>query len=281
MNTDRYRGYLVARTPIHHGGDEKAGTTSLVRRITYVEGGRRMEVPIVSGNSIRGSLRRLVMRDMLDRLDCQLTNLKTYHTLFAGGTLTENERDGGRINLETRERMTSRIPPVAVFGTAVGNQMIEGKLKCGIARPVCLELAHLTPEVDDGIVPSIKSIKELISYQELVGFDFLTRRDDIKGEREEGERAQQMIAEFEVVLPGTVFAQNMSLLDASDVERGVLGRAIELWRERPYVGGKSGSGYGEVELHYNEMPSGQAWLDWLDANGDTVREMIAELDGTL
>jgi hypothetical protein len=281
MRTDTYRGYLVARTPVHHGGDEKAGTTSLVRRMTYVREGKRLNVPIVSGNSIRGYLRRLVMRDMLDTLDIKLTNLKVYHTLFAGGALTENDADGGRINLDTRKRLRTAIPPISIFGTAVGNQMPEGKLKCGMAIPVCRELVDLVPEIPSGVVPAIKSLEDLVSYHELVGHDFLTRHDDIHADRDEGERAQQMLAELEVVVAGTVFSQTLSLLDASDVERGVMGRAVELWRQRPYVGGKSGTGYGEVELHYNELPDSKPYMDWLTTNGNEVKGMIAELESTL
>ena len=40
-----------------------------------------------SGNAIRGILRRLLMRDMCERLNYEVKSAKMHHALFTGGVL--------------------------------------------------------------------------------------------------------------------------------------------------------------------------------------------------
>ena len=46
-------GYITASSPISHQGDEKTGSESLLRRMSYIINDKKTEIPILSGNAIR------------------------------------------------------------------------------------------------------------------------------------------------------------------------------------------------------------------------------------
>ncbi len=266
MKTERIYGTLTAKTPIHHGGDESTGARSTLRRMKYIVDGKRIDIPVISGNSIRGVLRRMTMAHMLETIGYgQLKSLKAYHMLFAGGTLESvSSDDSGNLNLELRRYMRESIPALSVFGSAIGNQMIEGKMKCGFAIPQCSELG-----TGD------------ISIYSTLADDFTTRRDDMHGEREEGDAAHQMIVNIETFAPGTQFNHMFTLLDCNEIESGVLAMAIALWNERPYAGGKSGIGYGELMLNYDTVPNVLPYLEYLRNNASTVRDAVSKIEEML
>ncbi len=267
FSTEHYAGILTALSPIHQGGDEKTGNTSTIKRIAYIVDGKKTMVPVISGNSIRGQLRRLVMADMLERINYRSKNLKLYNTLFSGGTLESTDSDSGYLNLELRQRIRDVIPPLSLLGTAIGNQMFEGKIKVGIAVPICTELSEYI----------IGTVPEQTMY-DLVDTDFSTRRDDLHGEREEGERAIQMKVDWEIVVPGTQFAHRFSLIDVTDLERSTFGHLMALWQDRPYLGGKSGVGYGKVKIEYQGIPDPTAYRQWIGENGQKVADELAALE---
>jgi len=267
-----FEGYLTAQTPIHHGGDEKTGSESLLRRISYVIDGKRVEIPYVSGNSIRGILRRLLMSDMLIQLGYQLSSTKIYHMLFTGGILeTVNVKDSGVINLELKKHIRENLVPIALLGTSLGNQIFEGKLKVGNAIPVCRELKDFLPDM----------VEPQLSIYELLDFSFATRLDDLREEREEGEQATQMLYSFEVFVPGTMFYHTFTLEKASQVEYSAFVRMLNLWKSRPYIGGKSAVGMGLIKIHhdYNEDDE-KEYLEYLKSNRDNIISTIKELEGT-
>ena len=270
MTVFRLPGYITAMSPIHHGGDEKAGNQSLIRRQTYIVDQAPVEIPVISGNAIRGVLRRMIWDDLLERVGYTLTNMKIYHMLFTGGILEAvDSKDTGVIDIDMKRRLREELPPLAVLGTALGNQMFEGKLKCAIAQPICKELKDYLPEN----LP----IEPTNSIYELVSFDFMTRLDDVKEARQEGEQAHQMLMNFEVINPGTMFVHSFALDNPSNVEKAVLARALNLWREHPWIGGKSGVGYGEVKLSY-ELDDDFAYIEFIENNKEQICETLKWLE---
>lgn len=269
MTVFRLPGFITAISPIHHGGNEKAGNQALIRRQTYIVDQAPVEIPVISGNAIRGVLRRMIWDDLLERVGYTLTSMKIYHMLFTGGILEAvDSKDSGVIDIEMKKKLRAELPPLAVLGTALGNQMFEGKLKCAIAQPMCAELREFLPDLPEFKPPSI---------YELVSFDFMTRLDDVKEARQEGEAAHQMLMNFEVINPGTVFVHSFVLDNPSDVEKGVLARALNMWREKPYVGGKSGVGYGTVKLNY-ELDDDSAYLTFIENNKAQICETLKWLE---
>lgn len=206
------------------------------------------------------------MRDMVERLGYQVAGPKLHHALYTGGVLEGTDESAGFIDLAFRTLVRDTITPLAVWGTAAGNQMITGCLRVDHAIPICREYAALLGDVDD-------SRKEH-SVRTFTDVSFATRRDDLRAERGADEQAQQMKIEFEVFISGTAFAHGFTLSWANEREEACLARAIELWASVPYIGGKSSSGYGQVALEYVGLPSSAPYLTYLDESGDKVREVL-------
>jgi hypothetical protein len=275
----RVEGTLEARSPIQHGGDEKTGSTPVLRSITHWDPftGRHVRLPFISGNAIRGVWRRLIFRDLLDRLNITPDDLhpKLYHALFSGGILESTDDVAAAIELEMRRRIRATVPPLALFGTSVGNQMIPGGLRVRHGMPVCAEYrAYLPPS----LAADPRAEHSVRTYTDVA---FATRRDELRAERTTEEQAVQMKVEYEVFISGTLFAHGFALVYPSRLEESCMGRIIALWKAHPFIGGKAGSGYGELTLDYDTVPNPTAYLDYVDAEGTAIREALAEIGGRL
>lgn len=277
METLRFKGNLTALSPIHHGGSEDYGTTKLILTLPTViinplTGKEEIDnIPTIHGNAIRGYLRRLIMDDFLTQLDYELDSKKVYHFLFTGGILEAlDSKDKGAINLSLKKEIRELIPPISLVGSALGNQMIQGKLKVGMADIVCAETKHYIEEYSD---------YDFSAYN-LKGSDFGTRLDDLKeGKTEEDEQAHQMKYEFETLIRGTKFTHEFILEDCNSIEKACFHRMMSLWEERPYLGGKSGTGYGKVRLDYQGIDdlTDISYLNYLHDRKEEISNFLDEL----
>ena len=267
MKTLKIEGRLLAKSPIHSGGDEKTGSETMLRRLKFLVNGKIMEIPYISGNSIRGNLRRLAIQDMLDRLGYEIKNLKLYHAFFSGGVL-ETVEESGFIDLEIRKRVRELLPPLSVFGFAYKNQVFEGKLIVGHALPICKELAPLL------------EINANISIYELLDWDFATRKEEIKeGKKNKDEPKVQMIYRYEVFIPGTIFYHYFVLQDTTKLEESFFSHLLRLWQKRPFIGGRSSTGLGKVDLHYkHNLPDPNSYIKFLSDKKDEIVSLIAEME---
>ncbi len=271
----RYEGWMLAKSPIHHGGNEKTGSTPVLRTV-YLYNAQLGDVliPYVNGNAIRGKLRRLIMRDFLELISMKVEDLgvKLYHVFFTGGALESTEETYGSIDLGMRKKVYELLPPVALMGCAIGNQIITGKLKVGHAFPVCKEYKDFLPvqfQNDSRIEMYVRTFTDE---------SFRTRKDDLKAERAEDEQAIQMKIDYECFVPGTLFYHWFSLEMPTPVEESCFGRMIELFRESPYIGGMSSIGNGEVAFEYTPKPADSViYRSFLTDSNKEIKEFINEL----
>jgi len=280
MRTYIFEGVMTALTSISHIG-QTHGIHSKLRREKIVQpDGSVEEVPVISGNSIRGILRDRGMLHMVQCLgygvdketgEVQGLPLSAFYFLFSGGILTSK---GGRgLDIDGARRWRKLIPLVALFGGAMGNQIMPGKAKIGKAIPICQETAHLLPERFIG--NGIESIWELCQEESY------TRRDDEKSEKlrrliAPGERKlleakardkrekrgtpddvrgkeqkQQMRYHVETLAAGTRLFWEVSLDDVTDLEFEAFCVTLAEFGRWPYIGGKSGVGHGKVSIHFD------------------------------
>ncbi len=85
MIVHKVEGILTALSPVFQGGNEKTGSTVLLNRLKFIVDNKSIDVPIISGNSVRGRLRRLITRDFLEKVGyvmdlSQKSYQKLYHT---------------------------------------------------------------------------------------------------------------------------------------------------------------------------------------------------------
>lgn len=291
MRTYVFEGVMTALTSISHIGATH-GIRSKLRREKVVQlDGTVEEVPVISGNSIRGILRDRGMLHMLQALGygvneetgevCGLP-LSAFYFLFSGGSLTKVGSAG--LDVDEARRWRDLIPLVALFGGAMGNQIMPGKAKIGKAIPICEETAHLIPKrfVIGGNGNEIESIWEYCQEEAY------TRRDDEKSEklrqliapevrhaieaqagaerekrgtskdvRDEKEQKQQMRYYVETIAAGTPLFWEIALDDVTDLEFEAFCVTLAEFARFPYIGGKSGVGHGKVAIRFD---------NWIEIN---------------
>jgi hypothetical protein len=267
MKTVKHEGTLTAMTQIHHGGDEKTGAVSMLRRMTWIVGGEPTEIPYIEGNAVRGMLRRLVMQDLLDRIDFKPTKTRLYHTLFSGGVLEEvSLQASGRLDLKLRRSIRTWVPPLSLWGGSIGNQAFQGKMIVGKALPICSELNDYLPIHSD------------IGVNNYLGFGFFTRRAEREMDLTEEEPTVQMKVEVECFSPGTRFYHWFTLLDTTPIEDSLFAHVLDLWRQRPIIGGRSATGGGDIRIDYQVPYDPIVYTAWLQENKSDVVRTIEALD---
>lgn len=232
-----------------------------------------IDLPYVTGNAVRGHLRRLLMADMLELAAYHIDAMpptgarKLWHALMSGGQLESTDETTGGLDVSMRKRLRDTIPPIGLLGTAVGNQIIDGCLIVEHMMPVCSEYASYLPQVDDP--------RKQMSVRQFLGTAFHTRRDDRRYESEhEDDQAVQMKVQFECLVAGTLFVHGFELRHANGVEAGCLGRALDLWQDEPFIGGKASTGYGRLQLDYQNRPSADAYLSYMAEHADDVCDAL-------
>lgn len=320
MKTLCLEGTMTLLTSCSHIG-ENYGINSKLRREKIIQpDGSVEEVPIISGNSIRGILRDRGMLHMLKTLgygvnertgEVRGLGLAAFYFLFSGGALTKTGSRG--LDIDKARQWRDLIPLVAVFGGAMGNQIMPGKVKIGKAIPVCSETAHLLPERFIGDEP--KSIWDLCQEEAY------TRRDDEKNEKlrqlinpqvrglleakakEERERRgtsedvvgetgqkQQMRYYVETLAAGTRLFWEITLDDVTDLEFEAFAVCLAEFGRWPYIGGKSGVGHGKVAIKFDQwieieprvipigqelgLPLGNAYMGHLKEKAADIRSLL-------
>lgn len=274
-------GLIEAVSPISHNGSEKTGNVPILREVACwdAEQGKRVTVPYLSGNAIRGILRRLIMRDMIETLNYEVQSRKLHHALYSGGNLESTDDNTGVIDIALRTQIRDTIPALGVLGTAIGNQMLPGCLIDELAMPVCRERRRYLSEslLSDPRV-AVRAEQHVRTFTDFV---YATRRDDLHAERDADEQAQQMLIEFQTFIPGTLFTHGFRLEEPSTLEASCLGRMIDLWMAKPFVGGKSGSGHGHVRLQYENKPDGAIYVAYLHEKAGDVHDVLGTLASRL
>lgn len=275
METLVFNGNWTALSPIHHGGSNEFGNTKLILTLPMIiknHLNNNVEIdyiPTIHGNAVRGYLRRLLMDDFLTCLDYKLDSKKVYHFLFTGGILESlDNKDKGSINLSLKKELRDFIPPISLLGSALGNQMIQGKLKVGMGYLVCDETKHYFNNSGDIDVFSAYNLKNT---------DFGIRLDDLKDSSDD--EVHQMKYEFETLIMGSRFFHQFVLEDCNDVEKSCFSHMFQLWCERPYIGGKSSVGYGKLSLDYPNINilDNKTYLNYLEDNKEDITNCLDRL----
>lgn len=218
-------------------------------------------IPYVSGNGIRGVLRRLAMRDFCNLAGITEINPNMYHQLFTGGTISEST---GIESLEQRAELIDMCPMIGLFGSAVGNQTIQGTLIVGSAYPLCKERG--TGEQ---------------SYHEILDILFATRLDSSKQETDikildEEKTAHQMKYEYEVIVQGAKLSHLFICKSERELLQSAFWRMLILFKEHPYICAKSSIGHGKLDLSEIDIPENADKL-YLKHIQDNKEKIVAYL----
>lgn len=257
MKTYVLEGIVTAISSITHNGGEKNGVVTQLRREKFVQpNGKVVEVPVISGNSIRGKMRDIAAIEVLTKETGEKIKVDggTFNLLFTGGSLESTGGEG--INIEKVRQLRKDIPMLSVLGGSVGNLIIPGKLDMGKLVPICKETKHLIPEKFHGS-------EDLKSIWEYCQVEMNTRKDDAKDENmnqfidEDGKKSTgtpvQMMYQVETLAAGTRFYWKICLRDTNDLETGAFLQTLQSWSEQAsQVGGNGRVGHGALKLELKE-----------------------------
>lgn len=301
----RLDGQITLLSPLSHIGESSGPDSYLSEDVIIGPDGQSVECFVYSGNAFRGQLRDLAAEYMTEKLGGITYHPDVFYLLFSGGSL------GGAqsVDIDQARMYRRNVPMLSVFGGGVGNQILTGKIKVGAMYPLVAECQRVLPEglrnpnapswrqwtfeksftrMDDAknenmrkylYDPAVAALPEA-EQQTLLTGDTAPAPEDKKKKKDDP--PQQMRYTVEMLAAGSVLYQRIDLCDLSDLELGAFVSALTKFSERPYIGGKSGTGHGLVEAKYSWRPAGAKEVSgdflkisadclWLSAPAETAK----------
>lgn len=289
---------FLAIAPIAHGafGEADAGNASPFRRFSVISDRGEHRVPALSSGSLRGQIRRIVMRDLFERAGLSRLSMapveadeaqqalikkpkakagdtpkawdRLYAALANGGHLEKSE---ARIDPDAVRQLRADLPPLSVLGAALYSRFLPGRLHpLGQVWPASRETAFIHP-----LLVGPHHAESLISEVSLVRHvDREEQEPDVSG-------VTPMPTTTEVLSAGTRlvwFARFAG--SATPIERAVVPWAIN---QITHLGGKHNAGMGAVDIVMDGPDADPApYAEWLEqTSADDLRTRLLALSATL
>jgi CRISPR/Cas system CSM-associated protein Csm3 (group 7 of RAMP superfamily) len=271
-------GKITALEPISHIGSSKS-VDSLFNRekmfITTKSGiSKVIEIPVFSGNGLRGVLRRRAGYRLLELIGIQKENLSEsmQHLIFSGGMLKKGA-GGGIIDTSFISKIRSNLPIISLFGSVAGQQMIASKLEVGQLIPISCQTQNRT------------GIESEISIYSLLDERPATRRDDMedkpKGNNDDDQK-QQMRYTHEVLIAGTEFYHYFTLKNCNELETGAFWSTLAEFSKYPKIGGLGSRGFGMIKMDYEiQNESAMKYELWVQENIEMIVKYIHDLEAVM
>lgn len=251
MQARRLSFSFTAKSPISHGefaDGVDTGNILLFRRLSVVGKGEAIySIPAISGNAMRGAMRRLLTRELFDALCFRHDRL--YLALANGGAL---EKTLDQYIRPEKVRQTRELMPIlSAFGSALYTYMLPGVLCMSFALLQCAELGT-GDKLSSELVADVGMVRHLDRTE--------ADMSDVK----------PMPYMTETVITGARFTgEYMFLPSATDMDRATVAHGLNLLRR---IGGRTGSGFGFIEMdeHFDDA----AYLAFLEGIDDDYREKV-------
>lgn len=258
----KWEGIGTSLSSVTHG-EQSLGTGTYMRREKFMlPTGHVEEIPIVSGNALRGSLRDYAAKIYWNFLGKPHLNISVSHALFSGGTISKATNAEPVSGLKLRE-IREACPPLSIFGAAGGGRIIDGILSVGKMLPIVQETKHFIPEkfhLDN--MPSYWDILQLEEYSR-----FSPQDED---------SSLNMRYGVESFIAGTQFYTWLNLDFPSTQDLSFFDGIINAMTEGDIpVGGQKNKGFGKVSFSFEnpEYALNENWQDSL-MKRFTLPEMI-------
>ncbi|MDD4865636.1 MAG: RAMP superfamily CRISPR-associated protein [Mycobacterium sp.] len=275
---------LVAQSSIIHRDDYSQGNAtifSLFRREEIIGAhGKRLRVPILSGNSFRGVLRRIGESLTAEILDYENSlPVPAAHLLANGGRLAKT---GQPLTDEQERRLKQLLPQVAVFGGAAGGRILSGLLAVGKVLPEIAELAHLLPRPPQAEPPSAMTA---LSEE---GFTHLDDHRLLAGQppAPDSDRDTSPLGRYsvETLRAGTRLQTWARIDNATPTQVAFLDTVLTDFANNGHLGARSAAGHGQLSATLTrsavrgKLPKRDAdWVGELAAHRDDALAALTAL----
>ena len=303
-STTTWTGTLRAVSSIAHDG-ERRGTVSLLRRERFATPqGEFVHVPVISGNALRGALRRTACDLFVDAMELEGELSLPAAQLLRGGGGALHKSSKAPLTGSRLARLRQLVPPVAVFGGTVGSRTLSGALQVGKVVPHLVETAHLlapTPAVD---IASTTSLRDVFTATQLETY---TRVEDTEAVlsvsavpvRPDGSLeartvleeapaaaggAGQMLFRVETFPAGTRFDAWLQLLRADPIASDFTREVVHAFTAGGRLGGRRGIGHGRFTADWTitvtptiDGDDGVGWREQLLGHRQEILDLLATL----
>lgn len=239
---------IVAQSSIvHRDSYSSPGTTTgavfRTERIYNAATGEIQPVPIVSGSSFRGILRRIgeeLTAEVLDYEDVALP-VPAAHMLTNGGKLAKSATP---FTDEDERELKALFPLIALFGGAASNRLMSGLLVVSKVLPVVAELAHILPHPPKTAIPDVGSLITGESFSHLSDHRPHTAQPPCTDDNDTTNPLGLFTVE---TLPaGTVLQASVRLRNATDHQVAFMRDILDVFAHSGHLGGRISAGNGAV-----------------------------------
>lgn len=259
MRTTDWDGLITAVSSIAHGGEDRGNLRTLRHEQMIGADGKPRLRPLISGNAIKGELRRIAARLYQHQLvgDGKLP-FRAVNALRTGGMLTETKTHKEVLTGERQAVLRDTIPVLGVFGVSGGGRIMRGRLYVDKAVPLARETAHLAPYYS--LTPNAA---DLPAVQDLISEEFHARHPDADTTRAtfDGETAADGNPMFwwtQTFCAGTQLMHAIRLEDATAVETAFFTDVLATFAHRGRVGGQQSRGLGRTTATYTATTADSA-----------------------
>lgn len=280
----RLDGLITLLSPLSHIGESIGPDSYLSQDVIIGPDGRPVECFVYSGNAFRGILRDMATIYMTEKMNANLGEgtvqypLDVFYLLFSGGSL------GGKqsVDIDQARAYRRNVPMLSVLGGGVGNQILTGKISIGAMYPLVAECQRILPahlrnmaapswtewtfdksftRMDDAKNEERRKYlqesdrPELPAMQQQLSIEGMAEEPK-KAKKKSDDKPQQMRYTVELLAAGAQLYQRIDIRDMTTLELGAFVSALAQFARHPYIGGKSGTGHGLVEIEYQWRPAG-------------------------
>lgn len=253
---------ITANSPIAHGSFTEGidtGNISEFRKIPVCHNGIICEIPAISGNAIRGTIRRLLTREFFikNNLEEQIdtkTHDKLYAILANGGALGKDLSP--TVDPAYIKEIRKQLPILSLLGSACYKYMISGMCTIGFAILDCQEIG--TGEFYcDNLLTEIGETRHV--DKTIINVE----KTDLK----------PMPYVTEAVIKGATFSGEINFApQATEIEKSALFHGIKLIN---HLGGKTARGYGKVSIYSDAELNDAEYISFLkDTDIEFINEFI-------
>lgn len=263
---------LKSKSPIAHHSESFGNSSILMRKRVRQPDGALVDVPIITGDTMRHGLREASSYALLEAADLLGENLteSALRLLFSGGMVTGG---GSQVRLDDYRRWTELMPPLSILGGCAGNRVIQGQIQVDEALLVCDETEphlsdwaldqiegplssarSLTEEVqrvrmDPTLSPEKRKLLEVSELeqveQRLLDSEEATEDDNPKAKEES--KSSMMPRRHQRVIQGSLWWWSLTGIVYNELERDTLLTMLAAFLGNAVVGGKRGTGHGKLE----------------------------------